>query len=609
MSTLRKRAVLIGGTLLALVVVWTGYCFVRAGQDGTRARAELVAAEKSLQARDIPGARAHLARANRALDGVESSLSRLGPIGAVARVTPLVRVQVRGIEAYVDAGRELTSSASRLTDALDGLLHPTVPDASLETTLDPLRQLDATLRDGLASLDRAAERINTLNGYRLIGPLDGARRDLAERLPVAHQKALEAEQATSALLSFVGGNGPRRYLVLAQNPDEVRPTGGFIGSYGVLEADGAKVRLDRFEGIETWIHAHPDVVVPPDEEAAPFRYAENPASQQGLGNVNASIDFPADAELAQRLWAQAGEPPVDGVLMITPDLLVRVLRALGPVQVPEYGETITAANLLERLDFHTHEEAPAAGTGRKEFLAALSQPVLKAMLHAPSDRWVDLGEQLVDAGDAREMMAWSSDANVEDVLAQRAWDGTLPEVTGDFFANGDFEYVAKNGRALQRTFDHVVTVHPDGSGTVETTITLANPLAASETGKLNIGATIYSVLYGPPGATLDPSADEPAVTNEVAIDDHPGVGYALAAPPQGSDTVKVVWTVPDLLEQQDDGTWRYSLRWRHVATNGADVLHLDIRLPEGWSWTHGAPPSSVRLDHDVDGGWDLQHTR
>ena len=37
--------------------------------------------------------------------------------------------------------------------------------------------------------------------------------------------------------AILGWNEPRRYLVLTQDPAEVRPTGGFIGSYGIVVFD------------------------------------------------------------------------------------------------------------------------------------------------------------------------------------------------------------------------------------------------------------------------------------------------------------------------------------------------------------------------------------
>jgi hypothetical protein len=595
----------------AVVALWSGYCFLRAASAASRAKSALVAAEASLKTRDIPGARRHLAEANAALDGVSDNLGRLGPLRTVMHWTPVVRVQLHGIEAYVGAGRELTHGATVLTDALDDVLNPKVPDASLATTLEPLRSFDVALREGITSLDRAMDKISALDGQRLFGPLNGTRHDLAQQLTTARQQAVDSEQGVQALLTAIGGDGPRRYLVLAQNPDELRPTGGYAGSHGVLEADGAKVSLNSFEGSGDWSAAHPTVVVPPAEQATPFRLLES-GKPQRLNNANATIDWPTGAQLAQRLWAQAGNPPVDGVLLITPELIVRVLSVVGPVDVPEYGETVSASNLLARLDFHTHEQ-PASdqpgGRNRKEFLSAVAQPVLHAMVHAPSSEWVDLGQQLVKAMDAREAMVWSDDAKVEDVVAQRGWDGRLPQTDGDFFANGDFEYAAKNGRGITRTFDHVVHVNEDGSATVETTMTLANTLPPDLPGKVNPndGATVYTAFYGPAGATLDDAsaADARLVGGEPSVSGHPAAGYILRAAPLGSDSITFTWRVPHLLVKADDGSWRYSLFWRAVPTNATDTLHLDVQLPQGWRWVGTPPPSEVRLNQDVNAKWDV----
>ena len=66
-------------------------------------------------------------------------------------------------------------------------------------------------------------------------------------------------------------------------------------------------------------------------------------------------------------------------------------------------------------------------------------------------------------------MAWSTDAEVARVLADRGWDGSVPVTTGDFVYPAEFEYAAKHGRELRRTYDHHVALRPDGSARITTT--------------------------------------------------------------------------------------------------------------------------------------------
>jgi hypothetical protein len=49
--------------------------------------------------------------------------------------------------------------------------------------------------------------------------------------------------------SIFGWNGPRRYLVLTQDPAEIRPTGGFIGSYGIVAFDRGRITERVFRDV------------------------------------------------------------------------------------------------------------------------------------------------------------------------------------------------------------------------------------------------------------------------------------------------------------------------------------------------------------------------
>ena len=54
-----------------------------------------------------------------------------------------------------------------------------------------------------------------------------------------------ADQAARLLPPLLGADGPRRYLLVSQNPAELRATGGMFGAYAVIQADGGRVRMGR----------------------------------------------------------------------------------------------------------------------------------------------------------------------------------------------------------------------------------------------------------------------------------------------------------------------------------------------------------------------------
>jgi hypothetical protein len=369
----------------------------------------------------------------------------------------------------------------------------------------------------------------------------------------------------------------------------------------VISTISGHVTLDRYASIESWYQAHSATEIPATQAPTPFKLSDPPVAQS-FANVNATADWPSAARLAMAMWQRGGEAPVDGVLSITPEFLSRVLGVLGPVVVPGYPETITAANVVDRIDYHTHIEAVASAANRKEFIVELARVVVQKLLDAPAATWDPLGRAVSAAFDAREAMAWGQPAVVQRAVTARRWAGALPATAGDFFYDGEFAYAAKNGRGLRRTFDHVVTLQPDGSGRVTTTVTIANTEPFSPT--TNIDSLSYLTFYGPAGARLV-SSSRPPDASEPPLSGHPAEGWDLSAPPLGTTTLTFTWSVPRMAVREADGTWRFPLQWMPLPAHTGDALRLRVDLPSGWRWKGPGPPEVIPLDHDVVGTWAL----
>jgi hypothetical protein len=597
-----RRSLIGAGLVLIGVVVVIGAFTLsraeRAARAAVQGKRALLQAEKDLGAHQVAATRRDLDLASSAFARADHEIRSLGPVRAVAHRIPLVRVQLQSAEAYAAAGDRLTTGARNVTDAAAEVLNPRDQHLPLSEAVDALRRIRVTLDQGIDAMNAANARVATLNGKRLIGPLDSARRQLAEELPAAQRRARAADEGLAALIDFAGGNGPRRYLVFSQNPDEPRPTGGFIGTYGVISAASGHVSLERYASIESWYPFHPDTAVPADQAPSPFKLAD---VHQTFANVNAIADWPTAARLAMTMWQRGGEVPVDGVIAVTPEFLGRILGVLGPVVLPGYGETITSSNVVERVEYHTHVEAAAPGTDRKGFIVDLASAVMQKLLDAPAAAWDPLGRAVSAAFDGREAMAWSNDDAVSTTLADRRWDGTLPATAGDFFYDGEFAYATKNGRGLHRTFNHVVTLEPNGSARVTTTVTVTD---TEPPNAVNGDSLSYLTFYGPTGASLVKSSLPPDVS-ESSLSDHPAAGWDLAALPLRTTSLTFTWSVPHLLVRASDGTWRFQLWWMRVPDHDSDTLQLRLNIPPGWHWQGASPPTTLSLSRDVVASWVL----
>ena len=330
--------------------------------------------------------------------------------------------------------------------------------ASALQPIAALRDLDAALSRGLATLDRAAAGVGRLRSAWLIPPLADAGARAASRLVAARAQVTSARDGIAAAIVFAGGTGPRRYLVLSQNPAELRPTGGFIGD--VRGARGAR-RRPAPHPLPARSRAGTSSAAArssrPTRAPLALRLPRRPVAQT-LANVNATADWPTAARLAARLWRRGDERPVDGVISL--DARPRRARAasVGPVRVRGVSGAVTSANVVAALETQTHTGARArridrqpfgsldAARERKRFVGLLARELVRRLRVGPA-RPLALARAVATGLDAREAMAWSADDGVQRFLRARRWDGALPRAAATSSTTASSSTRARTGAA------------------------------------------------------------------------------------------------------------------------------------------------------------------
>ncbi len=136
-----------------------------------------------------------------------------------------------------------------------------------------------------------------------------------------------------------------KYIIVLQNSDELRATGGFMGSYALIElSDGTMTTLviediydadGQFKGF-----------VP-----APTGVKEYLSSANGmrLPDANWNPDFPSSAQQILPFFALGSKQNVDGVIAINDQVISSVLELIGPIWLPDYQTSVTAENLTTVL--------------------------------------------------------------------------------------------------------------------------------------------------------------------------------------------------------------------------------------------------------------------
>lgn len=223
------------------------------------------------------------------------------------------------------------------------------------------------------------------------------------------------EEDTPALLKLLGDKEPHTVLILLQNNHELRPTGGFIGNYMILETnDGYLTKSDVFD-VYSADHQLNEVVTPPAEILA--------VNQRWfLRDSNYSAHFPLSADKAAWFLEKENGPGVDTVIAIDQSFIEKLIALTGPVAIPELKKPLTNANFSFILSYITEAKL----TGRENPKAVVHSFIQEFQKKVFAD--VDPGQlffALKAAIESKHLLAYSRDPEVQAFFERRGGAGLM----------------------------------------------------------------------------------------------------------------------------------------------------------------------------------------
>lgn len=225
-------------------------------------------------------------------------------------------------------------------------------------------------------------------------------------------------QLLPKLPSLLGFNGKMTYLILFQNNYELRPTGGFMGSYGLLTFDRGKPALT----VE-------DIYVPDGQVTSHIDSPEpiQEAFQLGtwrLRDANWNPDFPESAKTIEWFFDKAGISQIDGVIATNLSTFQKLLKLVEPVSLTDYSEKITENNVWEKAQFYSQENFFPGSKQKREFLSDLSKEVLKK-LDSSFIKKVQAAKVLYQALSEKQILLYFNDQEVQKPFESLNWAGAV----------------------------------------------------------------------------------------------------------------------------------------------------------------------------------------
>ena len=515
-------ALLVIGLLAALVI--PAIAVVRAGIYAQQAKQGLDDVRRLAESGDYAGAQERAAATRTSLQNAGTALGGVGfwrdmpyvgtQVRAIQDVAVVSADSLEGVEDLLSVAQALGDALAQAQEAIPQTQVPVAPNRNYsDLTKEEKRALLETLSRALPKIRMARVKLDVamtlwegIPQDRLASPLKNALEPLAKLLPTLKRSLDQAVPLIETLVPLAGYPEPQHYLIALQNADEIRPSGGFIGSVATASLDNGDLKDFEF----TDVYAIDKPVMGIWKETPPKPLKDNlGVTAWFMRDANWSPDFPTSADrvldfYTRELAAQGKAPknPPTAFVALEPGLFTSLLRLTGPINVQ--GVAVNEANFMDVIEDQVERKFLEQGVPveqRKGFMADVGDQLIKSLQALPSSRWPDVLNAVTLALERKQILVYARSADIQKAVDEHNWGGRAKTTDGDFVWVVDANLAAlKTDGVMRKTATYEVDARDPQKPVVTVTLKYRND-APGTTWRYTRYRS-YTRIYAPEGSQL-----------------------------------------------------------------------------------------------------------
>lgn len=629
------KKVLLGFAALLLLVGaflgWKAFTFYRQVQvieQKAEALEKIISAKPQIE--DIPQIAGQVRELRIEIDALQTASARYIWMAKYGGWIPTYGGTLKQSEALIAFAQNLSAAADDGLSALAPLVETAIQNDQPVEVLDLMLQInDANpqLLSAQIALAQAQEHRKLIETDLLtpkiqriiVKRVDPLLNSISGAFPM--EDALALASIAPELLGS-GKAGPQTYLILMQNEDELRPTGGFLTAVGlavVKDGELISIKISSSDKLDAFFEKPYPI--------PPWQFEEFMGVEMfALRDSNWFTDFPRTVSWTEYFYSYTQGASSDGVIALDMQVVSELLKVTGPVRVDSVNIPISSENVQEYL--RSAEESKPKGMkksvwDRKAFIGELAQPILSKILNARGKTWSELTPVILNLLSEKHILLQFDNEKMTNLLERHGWDGAVrvPENSDYVMAvDTNMGYNKTNAR-MQMSLDYVVDLNrldqPAGSLKIKwenlSTVDIGCELYATgkyfprerQSGKIldpiyNMDECHWGYLrvYIPQGVTLIHSNPQeipaastwhgetiPARTDDLGDEDIANAqvfGMMTLTPTHSTHVTEFEYDLPArIVTQEKDGAYVYKLRIQKQPGILSHKFNFSIRLPAG----------------------------
>ncbi|MFH1598101.1 MAG: DUF4012 domain-containing protein [Patescibacteria group bacterium] len=406
----------------------------------------------------------------KATDSFKQAQEELYQINSVAlsigQLIPVSGGKVKSGAALLKAGKAISEAGSDIATAIAPLMQKDLT-VFVENQVNEVNLVEALiygyeyLRPALLKLKLANQYMQEVELEDIPAEYRDQIKQVKDTLPKLDDSFDQTMNVLDVLLEMLGKSGPMRYLVVFQNNHEMRASGGFIGSFALIDIDKGKIAAVEVPGggpyeINTFLK---EKVIAP----GPLHLV-NP--HWFMQDSNWFPDWPESAKKITWFYENSGGPSVDGVLALTPTVIEELLKITGPITMTQYEVTVDAENFVPITQNIVEVEYDKEANTPKQFIADLLPVLLEKVFAGKSlsENAFDILKVLHQSLNQKFILINFQDAALQEKVVDLGWAGQIKAAPSDYLmVNNTNVAGGKTDGVIDEIIEHQSVIQPDGS--------------------------------------------------------------------------------------------------------------------------------------------------
>lgn len=543
----------------------------------TEAYTHLQSAQQAIDQDSLEAAAADFRSAQESFQQANARFQDIpGWLRAVLKLIPGPGTTIKSGEHLLNAGTEVAVAGEAIVSMIQkfktdrATQAPALPNQETTVTLLPiLDALHGDLQTALTAGNNAAGELAQVSAQSVPSAYRSQIALVQQALPAVQQQLNSMESVIQLLTAVLGTQKTKEYLLIFQNNNEVRATGGFIGSLAQIAVHDGVVRVVEVPGKGAYeVNDDFDLTLIPPR---PLWLINN---KWQIQDANWWPDWPTSAAKITWFYETARGFPISGIVSLTPDVLIDLLRVTGPVDLTDaYGVTVTDENFIstvQDIGYNEQENRP------KAIIADLMPIVITRLLNTDAKQLLDTLAAVNTSLTTKQLLLYFDDSDLEAIVKNLGWAGEVREAPADYLSVIHTNIGGGKTDLLMSTeVEHKAELQSDGS-IVDTVTIVRRHTGDPNDPEQGIKNMDYVRLYVPEGATLLSASGFTKIDTNL-----------LHFPDAAATTdVDVERLDEDVIVHEDSGTRIYSqfgktvfANWLGIEAGSTAIANVTYRLP------------------------------